>query len=84
MENQVCVLANSPLRDWTLIQLRPTIRSTEVFVLGLDDAHELEWVVDDAIAQFGERRMESALGERFRIHESGATFLVLKGWAKLV
>ncbi|MGB1484839.1 MAG: DNA primase small subunit domain-containing protein [Poseidonia sp.] len=56
----------------------------EAFVLGLDDAHELEWVVDDAIAQFGERRMESALGERFRIHESGATFLVLKGWAKLV
>ena len=56
----------------------------EAFVLGLDDAHELEWVVDDAVAQFGERRMESTLGERFRIHESGATFLVLKGWAKLV
>ena len=56
----------------------------EAFVLGLDDAHELEWVVDDAIAQFGQHRMESALGERFRIHESGATFLVLKGWAKLV
>ena len=56
----------------------------EAFVLGLDDAHELEWVVDDAVAQFGQHRMESALGERFRIHESGATFLVLKGWAKLV
>ena len=56
----------------------------EAFVLGLDDAHELEWVVDDAVAQFGQHRMESASGERFRIHESGATFLVLKGWAKLV
>ncbi len=56
----------------------------EAFVLGMDNAHEVEWVVDDAVAQFGDRRLESAIGERFRIHESGATFLVLKGWAKLV
>jgi DNA primase small subunit len=56
----------------------------EAFVLGMDEAHEVEWVVDDAVAQFGERRIESNLGERFRTHESGATFLVLKGWAKLV
>ena len=56
----------------------------EAFVLGMDDAHEVEWVVDDAVAQFGEHRIESTIGERFRIHESGATFLVLKGWAKLV
>ena len=56
----------------------------EAFVLGMDDAHEIEWVVDDAVAQFGEHRIESTIGERFRIHESGATFLVLKGWAKLV
>ena len=56
----------------------------EAFVLGMDDAHEVEWVVDDAVAQFGERRIEGTIGERFRIHESGATFLVLKGWAKLV
>ena len=56
----------------------------EAYVLGMDDAHEVEWVVDDAVAQFGERRIESTIGERFRIHESGATFLVLKGWAKLV
>ena len=56
----------------------------EAFVLGMDEAHDVEWVVDDAVAQFGDRRMESTQGERFRIHESGATFLVLKGWAKLV
>ena len=56
----------------------------EAFVLGMDEAHEVEWVVDDAVAQFGDRRLESTLGERFQIHESGATFLVLKGWAKLV
>ena len=55
----------------------------EAFVLGLDEAHEVEWIVDDAVAQFGEHRFESNIGERFRTHESGATFLVLKGWAKL-
>jgi len=56
----------------------------EAFVLGMDEAHDIEWIVDDAVAQFGDRRLESTSGERFRIHESGATFLVLKGWAKLV
>ena len=56
----------------------------EAYVLGLDQAMEVEWVVDDAIAQFGEQRYESNIGERIRVHESGATFLVLKGWAKLV
>ena len=45
---------------------------------------DVEWVVDDAIAQFGDSRFESTAGERIRVHESGATFLVLKGWAKLV
>ena len=38
----------------------------EAFVLGMDDAHEVEWVVDDAVAQFGERRIESTIGERFQ------------------
>lgn len=56
----------------------------EAFVFGMDETHEVEWLVDDAVAQFGERRIESTAGERFQIHESGATFLVLKGWAKLV
>lgn len=63
---------------------RPYNPLHDAFVLGMDEAHEVEWIVDDAIAQFGERRFESNLGERIRIHESGATFLVLKGWAKLV
>lgn len=56
----------------------------EAFVLGLSDSHELEWTVDDAVAQFGDLRLESKAGTRFSLHESGATFLVLKGWAKLV
>ena len=56
----------------------------EAFVLGMDDSIEIEWVVDEAVAQFGDQRIESSVGERFSIHESGATFLVLKGWAQLV
>jgi len=56
----------------------------EAFVLGQDQSIEVEWTVDDAIAQFGDRRLESTLGQRIRVHESGATFLVLKGWAQLV
>lgn len=56
----------------------------EAFVLGLDQTAEVEWTVDDAIAQFGDRRVESTIGERIQVHESGATFLVLKGWAQLV
>ena len=56
----------------------------EAYVLGLDDRIEVEWTVDDAVAQFGDQRLESEIGKRFSIHESGATFLVLKGWASLV
>jgi hypothetical protein len=50
----------------------------------MDESIEVEYTVDDAIAQFGDRRLESKMGDRISIHETGATFLVLKGWAKLV
>ena len=56
----------------------------EAYVLGLDDRIEVEWTVDDAVAQFGDQRLESEIGKRISVHESGATFLVLKGWASLV
>ena len=56
----------------------------EAYVLGLDDRIEVEWTVDDAVAQFGDQRLESEVVKRFSTHESGATFLVLKGWASLV
>lgn len=56
----------------------------EALALGMDESIEVEYTVDDAIAQFGDRRLESKMGDRISIHETGATFLVLKGWAKLV
>ena len=72
-----------PFNGWTLTaQIYNPLH--EAFVLGLDQTMDVEWVVDDAIAQFGDQRHESKVGERIRVHESGATFLVLKGWAKLV
>ncbi|RJU91231.1 MAG: hypothetical protein DWC07_01130 [Candidatus Poseidoniales archaeon] len=56
----------------------------ETLVLGMDETIEVEFTLDGAVAQFGERRFETKAGERIRIHESGATFLVLKGWARIV
>ena len=56
----------------------------EALALGMDESIEVEYTVDDAIAQFGDRRLEFKMGDRISIHETGATFLVLKGWAKLV
>ncbi len=56
----------------------------DAFVLGNDTSLEVEWVVDDAIAQFGEVRHESEIGKRIQVNESGATFLVLKGWATII
>ena len=55
----------------------------EAFVLGTDTSVEVEWVVDEAVAQFGEERYESEIGKRIQVHESGATFLVLQGMGQL-
>ena len=40
--------------------------------------------VDDAITKFDDRVIDASLGDVFEIHEAGAAFLVLKGWAQLV
>ena len=47
----------------------------EALALGMDESIEVEYTVDDAIAQFGDRRLESKMGDRISIHETGATFL---------
>jgi len=57
---------------------------SEAMALNTNDSLEVEMLVDDAIAQFGERRIDAKCGEKVKIHEAGATFLVLKGWAKLI
>ena len=44
----------------------------------------VEMTVDDAVARFDERIIDASAGDVLEIHEAGATFLVLKGWAKLI
>tara|TARA_B100001093_G_scaffold138699_2_gene131230 strand:- start:6226 stop:7332 length:1107 start_codon:yes stop_codon:yes gene_type:complete len=56
----------------------------EALALSTQDIIEVEMIVDDSIAQFEDTVYDKQSGERFEIHEAGATFLVLKGWAKIV
>ena len=56
----------------------------EALALSTQDMLEVEMIVDDSICQFGHQVFDKQTGERFEIHEAGATFLVLKGWAEIV
>ena len=56
----------------------------EALALSTQDSMEVEMIVDDSISQFGDTVYDKQSGERFQIHEAGATFLILKGWAKIV
>lgn len=56
----------------------------EALALSTQDIMEVEMIVDDSISQFGDTVYDKQSGERFKIHEAGATFLILKGWAKIV
>lgn len=56
----------------------------EALALSTQEMLEVEMIVDDSICQFGDQVFDKQTGERFEIHEAGATFLVLKGWAKIV
>ena len=55
----------------------------EALALSTQDSMEVEMIVDDSISQFGDTVYDKQSGERFQIHEAGATFLILKGWAKI-
>ena len=57
---------------------------SEALALSTQDMLNVEMIVDDSIAQFGDQVYDKQTGEQFEIHEAGATFLVLKGWAKVV
>ena len=56
----------------------------EALALSTQDMLKVEMIVDDSIAQFGDQVYDKQTGDQFEIHEAGATFLVLKGWAKVV
>ena len=57
---------------------------SEGIALSRDDIVRVEMVVDDAITRFDNRIIDASVGDIVEIHEAGATFLVLKGWARLV
>ena len=57
---------------------------SEGIALSRDEIVKVEMVVDDAISRFDNRVIDASLGEVVEIHEAGATFLVLKGWARLI
>ena len=57
---------------------------TEAFVFGRDKNTNVEIVVDDATLRFGENNYDVTRGEKLNVSESAATFLSLKGWAKVV
>jgi hypothetical protein len=56
----------------------------EALALSTQDLLRVEMIVDDSISQFGDTVYDKQTGDQFEIHEAGATFLVLKGWAKVV
>ena len=44
----------------------------------------VEIVVEDAILRFGDDHHDVSKGDRLHVSESAATFLSLKGWARMV
>ena len=56
---------------------------SEGIALSRQETVNVEMVVDDAIARFDQNVIDASIGDVFEIHEAGATFLILKGWARL-
>ena len=57
---------------------------SEGIALSRDNKVRVEMIVDDAITRFDDRIIDASLGDIVEVHEAGATFLVLKGWARLI
>lgn len=57
---------------------------SEGIALSRENSVKVEMVVDDAIARFDNRVIDASSGDILEIHEAGATFLILKGWARLI
>jgi DNA primase small subunit len=56
---------------------------SEGIALSRQENVKVEMVVDDAIARFDQTVIDASIGDVIEIHEAGATFLILKGWARL-
>ena len=56
---------------------------SEAFVFGHEKTLNIEIIVDDAVLRFGDDQHDVSRGDQLLVSESAATFLSLKGWAKL-
>jgi len=57
---------------------------SEAFVFGKQKMIDVEIIVDDAVLRFEQDQHDVSAGDRLNVSESAATFLSLKGWAKMV
>ena len=73
-----------PLNRLDLDGSNPYQPLQEAIVLSTQELLTVEMIQDDCIFEFFGERTESNIGDKIELHEAGATFLVLKGWAKIV
>jgi len=57
---------------------------SDAIVLSRERKYMVEIIVEDAKVRFDDKEYDLCAGERVELHEAGATFLILKGWARLV
>lgn len=55
---------------------------SEGIALSREKEYNLEIIAEDIVARFDDKLISATVGDKITVHEAGATFLVLKGWAK--
>ena len=56
---------------------------SEGIALSRQNKVTVEVIVDDSVVRFDDKLYEPSFGDVIELHEAGATFLVLKGWARI-
>ena len=56
---------------------------SEGIALSRQNKVTVEVIVEDSIVRFDDKLYQPSLGDVIELHEAGATFLVLKGWARI-
>jgi len=56
---------------------------SEGIALSRQNKVTVEVIVDDSVVRFDDKLYEPSVGDVIELHEAGATFLVLKGWARI-
>ena len=57
---------------------------SEGIALSRQNKVTVEVIVEDSIVRFDDKLYQPSLGDVIELHEAGATFLVLKGWARIM